>query len=104
LLLFTSSAYTRGRENYALYSSSKAAVVNLTQALSEEWAKDGIKVNVVNPERTETPMRRAAFGTEPPGTLLSAEEVALSSLDTVASDITGMVIDVRRDPQTPAAL
>src|SRR5699024_9790567 len=34
LLFFTSSSYTRGRQNYALYSSTKAAVVNLTQALS----------------------------------------------------------------------
>ncbi|MDR0592413.1 MAG: bifunctional cytidylyltransferase/SDR family oxidoreductase [Bifidobacteriaceae bacterium] len=96
LLLFTSSSYTRGRENYALYSSSKAAVVNLAQALSEEWAGDGIKVNVVNPERTETPMRLQAFGEEPAGTLLSAEQVARASLDVLASDLTGMVVEVRR--------
>jgi 2-C-methyl-D-erythritol 4-phosphate cytidylyltransferase len=102
LLLFTSSSYTRGRENYALYSSSKAAVVNLAQALSEEWAPDGVKVNVVNPERTETPMRRNAFGEEPPGTLLSAEDVALASLDTITSNLTGMVADVRREGVTPA--
>ena len=37
LLLFTSSSYTRGRAMYSLYSSSKAAIVNLVQALSEEW-------------------------------------------------------------------
>ncbi|MBA3530275.1 MAG: bifunctional cytidylyltransferase/SDR family oxidoreductase, partial [Propionibacteriaceae bacterium] len=30
LLLFTSSSYTRGRSGYSLYSSAKAAVVNLT--------------------------------------------------------------------------
>lgn len=97
LLYFTSSSYTRGRENYALYSSTKAAVVNLTQALSEEWADQGIKVNVVNPERTATPMRSQAFGIEPPGTLLSAAEVAMTALDIVASDLTGLVFDVRRD-------
>ncbi|MDR2373211.1 MAG: bifunctional cytidylyltransferase/SDR family oxidoreductase [Bifidobacteriaceae bacterium] len=96
LLLFTSSAYTRGRENYALYSSSKAAVVNLAQALAEEWAGDGIKVNVVNPERTETPMRLNAFGAEPAGSLLSAERVAEASLDAITSDLTGMVLEVRR--------
>ncbi|MDR2348924.1 MAG: bifunctional cytidylyltransferase/SDR family oxidoreductase [Bifidobacteriaceae bacterium] len=98
LLLFTSSSYTRGRENYALYSSSKAAVVNLAQALSEEWAADGIKVNAVNPERTETPMRLGAFGEEPPGSLLSAEQVAEAALDTITSDLTGIVVDVRREP------
>ncbi len=96
LLFFTSSSYTRGRENYALYSSTKAAVVNLTQALAEEWAAQGIKVNVVNPERTATPMRTAAFGDEPAGSLLSAEAVALSSLDVLAGDLTGLVVDVRR--------
>jgi 2-C-methyl-D-erythritol 4-phosphate cytidylyltransferase len=102
LLLFTSSSYTRGRENYALYSSSKAAVVNLAQALSEEWAPDSIKVNVINPERTRTPMREAAFGEEPDGTLLAADVVARTSLDVLTSDITGFVVDVRRDQSAGA--
>ena len=97
LLFFTSSSYTRGRENYALYSSAKSAVVNLTQALSEEWAAQSIKVNVINPERTATPMRTQAFGEEPPGTLLSAEAVATTSLDVITSAITGLVVDVRRE-------
>lgn len=97
LLYFTSSSYTRGRENYSLYSSTKSAVVNLTQALSEEWAEENIKVNVVNPERTATPMRTEAFGEEAPGTLLSAELVAETALDVLASNLTGLVVDVRRD-------
>jgi 2-C-methyl-D-erythritol 4-phosphate cytidylyltransferase len=96
LLFFTSSSYTRGRENYGLYSSSKSAIVNLTQSLAEEWANDGIKVNVINPERTATPMRKQAFGDEPKNTLLSSEKVALTSLDVMASKLTGQVIDVRR--------
>jgi 2-C-methyl-D-erythritol 4-phosphate cytidylyltransferase len=104
LLFFTSSSYTRGRENYALYSSTKAAVVNLTQALSDEWSPQGVKVNVVNPERTATPMRTRAFGDEPAGTLLSAEAVASSSLDVLVGDATGLVVDVRRvAPGAPGA-
>src|SRR3954449_1515068 len=70
LLLFTSSSYTRGRGSYSLYSSAKAATVNLTQALADEWATDGIRVNCINPERTATPMRTRAFGAEPPESLL----------------------------------
>ena len=97
LLLFTSSSYTRGRSGYALYSSAKAAVVNLTQALADEWAADGVRVNCVNPERTATPMRSNAFGEEPPGTLLTSREVASQSLDVLASRLTGHVVDVRRD-------
>ena len=37
------------------YSASKAAVVNMTQGLADEWAPDGIRVNAVSPERTDTP-------------------------------------------------
>lgn len=98
LLYFTSSSYTRGRENYSLYSSTKAAVVNLTQALSEEWSAQDIKVNVINPERTATPMRSKAFGEEPPGSLLSAQQVAETSLEVLASQLTGAVIDVKNNP------
>ncbi|MEV6685363.1 bifunctional cytidylyltransferase/SDR family oxidoreductase [Streptomyces sp. NPDC051130] len=104
LLLFTSSSYTRGRAKYSLYSSTKAAMVNLTQALADEWAEDGIRVNCVNPERTATPMRTKAFGQEPSDSLLSSEAVALTSLDVLLSEMTGHVIDVRKqDPTTNAA-
>ncbi|RKF27002.1 2-C-methyl-D-erythritol 4-phosphate cytidylyltransferase [Micromonospora globbae] len=98
LLLYTSSSYTRGRARYALYSATKAALVNLTQALADEWAEFGVRVNCVNPERTATPMRTRAFGAEPEHTLLSAEAVAQASLDVLISELTGQVIDVRRDP------
>ena len=99
LLLFTSSSYTRGRSGYSLYSSAKAAVVNLTQALADEWAPAGVRVNCVNPERTSTPMRTRAFGEEPPESLLASEEVARASLDTLLGPGTGLVVDLRKvDP------
>ena len=94
LLFFTSSSYTRGRALYSIYSSTKAAIVNLVQALAEEW--DHIRINVINPERTATPMRFQNFGKEPEDTLLSAEKVAKASLNTLLSAFTGQVIDVRR--------
>ncbi|WP_236240665.1 bifunctional cytidylyltransferase/SDR family oxidoreductase [Streptomyces sp. CC228A] len=103
LLLYTSSSYTRGRAEYSLYSSTKAAMVNLTQALADEWAGDGIRVNCVNPERTATPMRTKAFGQEPAGTLLSSEAVARTSLDVLLSELTGHVIDVRQQDPTAGA-
>ena len=97
LLLFTSSSYTRGRSGYSLYSSAKAATVNLTQALADEWAGDGVRVNCINPERTATPMRAKAFGQEPADSLLESEVVARTSLDVLVSGLTGHVIDVRRE-------
>jgi 2-C-methyl-D-erythritol 4-phosphate cytidylyltransferase len=103
LLLFTSSSYTRGRAGYSLYSSSKAAVVNLTQALADEWRDLGVRVNCINPERTATPMRTKAFGVEPAEDLLAATEVAHTSIDVLVSEVTGQVIDVRRPAPTVAS-
>ncbi len=97
LLLFTSSSYTRGRSGYCLYSSAKAATVNLTQALAEEWAADQVRVNCINPERTRTPMRTKAFGEEPAASLLESESVAKASLETLLSSGTGHVVDLRRE-------
>ena len=42
-------------------------------------------------------MRFKAFGKEPAGSLLSAEKVAEASIKTLLSDLTGEVIDVRRE-------
>lgn len=104
LLNFTSSSYTYGRAQYSLYSSSKAAVVNLTQALAEEWHVEGVRVNCINPERTDTPMRRKAFGIEPPATLLDARQVAIRALLVLLGQTTGQVFDVRRDEEAQGHL
>ena len=96
ILLFASSSYTRGRALYSTYSSTKAGVVNLTQALAEELASENIRINVINPERIATPMRLKAFGNEPPESLLQPEKVAEASLKTLLSNLTGQVIDVRK--------
>jgi len=95
--LYASSSYTRGRSLYSTYSSTKAGIVNLAQALAEELACDNIRVNVINPERCATPMRFMAFGKEPEGSLLQPQKVAEASLKTLLSDLTGQVIDVKRD-------
>lgn len=97
LLLFASSSYTRGRANYAIYSSSKAAVVNFTQAIAEEWAEENIRINVLNPQRTATSMRFNNFGEEPKESLLTVEVVAKQALKVLVSNFTGQVVDVRKN-------
>jgi 2-C-methyl-D-erythritol 4-phosphate cytidylyltransferase len=104
LTVFASSSFTRGRPDYVAYSASKAAVVNMAQGLAEEWADDGIRVNAVSPERTDTPMRRRAFPDESREGLLAAPEVAVATIRLLCSDLTGQVLDVRRQDATALEL
>lgn len=99
LIFFTSSSYTRGRAFYSIYSSTKAAIVNFVQAISQEWEPFGISVNCINPERTKTPMRIRNFGNEPDDSLLSPEKVANVTIQTLLTDFTGQVIDVKKENQ-----
>jgi 2-C-methyl-D-erythritol 4-phosphate cytidylyltransferase len=82
--------------------------VNLAQGLAEEWAEDGIRVNAVSPERTDTPMRRKAFPEESRAALLQPDEVARATIGLISSPLTGQVLDVRRgelagEPEAGAA-
>lgn len=91
LLQFSSSSYSRGRAHYVLYSATKAAIVNMTQGLSEEWAADGIRVNCVIPGRTDTRMRRENFANEDQKTLFNPYEVALSAAKLASSNGSGVL-------------
>lgn len=44
----------------AHYNSSKAAVIHLTKSLAMEWADRGLRVNVISPGYTLTPMNKRA--------------------------------------------
>jgi ribitol-5-phosphate 2-dehydrogenase (NADP+) / D-ribitol-5-phosphate cytidylyltransferase len=101
LTVFASSSFTRGRPDYVAYSASKAAVVNLAQGLAEEWCDDGVRVNAVSPERTDTPMRRRAFPEESRSGMLSTEEVAAATLRLIGSGLTGQVFDIKRHDSLP---
>jgi 2-C-methyl-D-erythritol 4-phosphate cytidylyltransferase len=103
LLLYSSSSYTRGRSKYTVYSATKAAVVNLTQALADEWSGDDIRVNCISPSRTATPMRLKAFGIEDEASLVQAATVARVSLEVLGSHATGQVFDVRVPQTDPLA-
>ena len=48
----------RVRTQVAAYAASKAAVVQLTQALALEWAEHGIRVNAIAPGYFETDINR----------------------------------------------
>jgi 2-C-methyl-D-erythritol 4-phosphate cytidylyltransferase len=103
LTVFASSSFTRGRPDYVAYSASKAAIVNLAQGLAEEWADEGIRVNAVSPERTDTPMRRKAFPDESRAGMLTTPEVAAATLRLISSGLTGQVFDIKRHDSLPVA-
>ncbi|MEU4228773.1 bifunctional cytidylyltransferase/SDR family oxidoreductase [Nonomuraea sp. NPDC026600] len=88
---------TGGRAGHSLGSSTKAAVADLTRALADEWADDGIRVNCVNPERAGTTVRGPALGEEPERAPLSPRAAAQTALDVLISGLTGQVMDVRVD-------
>jgi 2-C-methyl-D-erythritol 4-phosphate cytidylyltransferase len=91
LLFFASSSYTRGRAGSAVYSATKAAIVNLTQGLSEEWADDGIRVNCIVPSRTDTEMRTSNFGAEAQDSLFNPYQIALLASRVVCTSVSGQL-------------
>lgn len=74
ILNLGSSSFNLGRKNYAIYSASKAALVNFTQGLAQEW--EHLQINALLPERTNTSMRTKNFPEENRSTLLSPLDVA----------------------------
>ena len=56
IINFSSQAGRRGEPNIALYCSTKAAVISITQSLALELAGDKIRVNAVAPGVIDTPM------------------------------------------------
>lgn len=95
LLLCIYSSNIQWKAFCSLCSSTKAATVGFMQALAQEWEADGIRVNAITPERIDNPMWIRNFGIEPENTLLSDETLAGASLQTLLSEATGRVVNVK---------
>lgn len=102
IINISSSSYSKGRKECLIYSAAKAAVVNFTQGLAE--TKPDHFVHVIVPQRTDTPLRRAAFPLEEKNFLLQPEEIAqkISQLLT-SSARSGSILEVRKS-YTPTPL
>jgi NAD(P)-dependent dehydrogenase (short-subunit alcohol dehydrogenase family) len=97
----------RPMDGQAVYSMTKAAIVNMTQGLAREWGRKGVRVNALAPGLVETkfaaavhsdPKRRAiAESLTPLGRIAQPEEIAGAALYLVsdaASFTTGSCLTV----------
>ena len=95
LIFIGSSSSHRGRTSQSVYAASKAALNNLTQSLAEEYLELGIRVNCVNPPRTDTPMRHKAFPNEDRSMLADPLNVAQDIIRYCSGDETGHIVNLR---------
>jgi NAD(P)-dependent dehydrogenase (short-subunit alcohol dehydrogenase family) len=93
VLFTTSGVGNRGRAYWGAYSVSKFAVEGLTQVLSQELeSTSSVRVNVIDPGKMRTTMRRQAYPSEAPGSLPTPESLTnawLALLGPASRGITG---------------
>lgn len=90
-----SSSWSFGRKEYSIYSATKAGIVNFIQAMAEELAPINIKINCINPPRTNTKMRSKAFPGEDVSSLMDPRTVANEIIKYCNSSDSGFVIDLK---------
>jgi NAD(P)-dependent dehydrogenase (short-subunit alcohol dehydrogenase family) len=99
-VLFTSSTVGRtGRAYWGAYAVSKFALEGLSQVLAGELENlTQVRVNVINPGRTRTAMRRQAYPAEDAATVPGAETITgayLALLGPASRGITGKSFDAQ---------
>ncbi|GAB2706400.1 SDR family oxidoreductase [Nocardia thraciensis] len=74
IVVVSSNAATTPRVGLAAYGAAKAAATAFTRSLALQVAPHGVRVNVVSPGSTDTPMLRGIYGDGP------LDDAALESL------------------------
>jgi len=93
ILNIASTAGMSGRSGWLTYSSSKAAVIAMSEAMKDELAIYGTRVVVISPGRTATSLRRTLAPDEDPSTIMQPEHVA-EVIEMLAGNV-GRYIDSR---------
>jgi 3-oxoacyl-[acyl-carrier protein] reductase len=76
IINIASTAGLNGRSGWLTYSSSKAAIINMSEVLREELRPYGIDVVCLSPGRCATDLRRTLAPDEDPSTIMQPEQVA----------------------------
>jgi short-subunit dehydrogenase len=71
-----STAGITARPGWVAYAASKAAVVSLSQTLSQELAGTGVRIYTISPGRTATELRHKLAPEEDPSTIMQPDAVA----------------------------
>ncbi|MBB4287801.1 SDR family NAD(P)-dependent oxidoreductase [Roseospira goensis] len=85
-LFVTSGVGHAARAYWGAYAISKAALEMMVKVWAAELLKTNVKVNLVNPGRTRTEMRREAYPGEDPATLPAPEAHADAFVRLVSPD------------------
>lgn len=97
-----STAGVTPRPGWVAYASSKAAVIAVSNTLTDELAEYGIRVYTISPGRCATELRRRLAPDEDPETIMQPEHVA-DVIATLFHDsegtLDGQNIIVRQQPQ-----
>lgn len=71
-----STAGIEGRAGWLTYSSSKAALINMSEVMRKELASYGVRIVTLSPGRCATDLRRLLAPEEDPSTIMQAHQVA----------------------------
>jgi NAD(P)-dependent dehydrogenase (short-subunit alcohol dehydrogenase family) len=96
ILNVSSGVSTRAAPTWGPYAAAKWGVEGLTKLAAEEAKESGVRMAAVNPSRTRTPMRAAAYPEEDPATVKTSEETARYFLALAVGDVafgTGASLD-----------
>jgi len=98
-VIFTSSGVGRtGRAYWGAYAVSKFGIEGLSQVLADELSSTRVRVNCINPGRTRTAMRAAAYPGEDPKTVLAPEDIVAPYLYLMgpdSQDVSGQSLDAQ---------
>jgi NAD(P)-dependent dehydrogenase (short-subunit alcohol dehydrogenase family) len=88
-IFVSSSVGSQARPFWGTYSVSKAALEMLVKIYAEEIKQTRIRANIIDPGRTRTGMRAAAYPGEDPQTLPTPDEIAEKFLPLALPDFDG---------------
>jgi len=94
IIMIGSSSYTNGRQQYPLYSASKAALYNLWESARDYFAGSDVTVDLINPVRTRTKMASAGKSFDPTLDYLEPDQVAEEIFKLVELDSPSTCVDM----------